>query len=176
MTLPGASTEVRLEVVPPGGASAYAVEEKVPANWAVTDVSEGGIYDAEANVIRWGVFLDTNRRTFTYTVSAPVGVTSVADLSGLASVDGQAIAIAGAERIMAGSEGTAVTLNTETATSGGVVVRISAQPGQKGVLEYSTDLESWAELVPVSAPDGTFNLTDETAGRDQARFYRFRAQ
>ncbi len=49
----------------------YAVEETVPAGWTVGAVSDGGVWDARNQKLKWGPFLDRNLRTLVYTLTAP---------------------------------------------------------------------------------------------------------
>src|SRR5438876_816022 len=56
------SYTVKIVVSPKTGVEAYAVEEHLPAGWTASDVSDAGQYDAAAETIRWGIFLDDQSR------------------------------------------------------------------------------------------------------------------
>ncbi|HET6409209.1 MAG TPA: Ig-like domain-containing protein, partial [Chthoniobacteraceae bacterium] len=176
LVAPGETTDITVRIVPSVGSSAYAVEERIPAGWAVRFVSDGGIFDEVRRIVRWGVFLDSNPRTFTYSLSAPSNVTSVAALAGTVSIDGASMDVIGAGRIVGGSESTAVTLTPRHTNTGGVELRIDAAAGQTGVLESSTDLVNWVEIQPVHNANGSVNVTNSAVGSDQLRFYRFKVQ
>ena len=155
-----------------GGSFAHAVEEKVPDGWSVSNITHEGNYDAATRTIRWGVFMDANPRTLSYTLVAPAGVASVANLGGESSFDGVNVGTAGTARVVASSDATAISLSSRM-SSGGVQLKLTAAAGQSGIIEYSDDLVSWTELQTVTATTGSLEISTVSPGH-KARFYRFR--
>jgi hypothetical protein len=172
---PGGSTEVQLMVWPPAGSSSFVIEENVPSGWGVTNVTGGGIFDPGAGQIRWGIFLGNDPHEIRFTLISPGGWSSIGDLSGVISVDGDIQKIAGTARVISRSEETDVRLATARDDSGAVNIELKTPAGQTGVVEVSTDLVHWSDLQSVYAPDGVANVVDPAAGDAQLRFYRFRA-
>jgi sugar lactone lactonase YvrE len=86
---------VRAVIVPPSNASVYAVEDHVPAEVIVSDISDGGEYDAGTQLVKWGPFFDslTRELSFKALVQAP-NAQSLA-FSGLVSFDGANQALGG---------------------------------------------------------------------------------
>ncbi|MGZ8900296.1 MAG: Ig-like domain-containing protein, partial [Limisphaerales bacterium] len=172
--LPGTATQVRLNITPGSGAAAFTVEEKVPTSWGVSNVDQGGSFDPETGIIRWGLFLDANPRSFSYTVTAPSAVASVAALSGSVSVDGEIREISGTARVVASSELTEVRLTSTLDSAGRLQLDISSAAGQTGVIEVSIDLKQWTDLQPIYSPDGSIAIIEPKMGATELRFYRFR--
>lgn len=170
---PGGTALVEIRATPPSGSTAYAIEESVPQGWAISE-SGDGIFDPATRKIRWGPFLDANPRNLAYRITAPSGVASSGRLSGLISTDGNDATIFGTlNRIVAMDEATAVTLIPRRNDSGEIELSISCAAGQTGVIEYSSDLQSWTALQSVTGTSGTLEIAD-TAGKSGVRFYRFR--
>ncbi len=69
--LPGVPFQVALRASPVPGVVTYAIEETVPAGWTVGALSDGGVWDARNQKLKWGPFLDRNLRTLVYTATAP---------------------------------------------------------------------------------------------------------
>ncbi|MFH1156324.1 MAG: chitobiase/beta-hexosaminidase C-terminal domain-containing protein [Pseudomonadota bacterium] len=87
------SAGVTLVVTPENSVRSYALEENLPRG-LVPDLAPewGGSFDARSGTIKWGPFNDNTRREFRYTVS---GTPLTANLTGLASFDGQSRTITG---------------------------------------------------------------------------------
>ncbi|HTI72850.1 MAG TPA: Ig-like domain-containing protein [Candidatus Limnocylindria bacterium] len=79
---PGSPFIVTLTASPVPGVETYAVEEQVPAGWTISGISDGGAFDAINQKLKWGPFLDRNRRPLTYTVTPTVGATGTNRFSG----------------------------------------------------------------------------------------------
>jgi hypothetical protein len=170
--------QVQITVTPPGGASGYAIEEKPPYGWTVTNISNEGVFDAATGTIRWGVFADTTTRTLTYSVIPPATVASVGVFGGQLSYDGQLIEIGAAAGLdnsvtVNGTSPIRITAVSQTAT--GVSLNVSGPIGQTAVIETSSDFVNWTEVKSIFIPNGSVNCTDETAVGGN-RFYRLRAQ
>lgn len=170
----GVAAQVQIAVSPATGTSSYGVEERVPSGWAVSNISGEGVYDASRGCIRWGVFLDSQARTLTYSITPPAGVTSVGRFSGLVSLDGEVVEV---ESQAASLGSTPLRISAiSRAVGGGVEVQISGAEGQTGVLEASTDLVTWSELKAIFLPGGDVTVADEPAEGELYRFYRVRVQ
>ncbi len=87
---------VAIEIVPEEGISVYFVEEQLPADVTlnVTDISDGGNYIPEKNVIRWS-FLDGEARTLTYAIEPEAGFEGTLTLSGEVMLDEETFTIEG---------------------------------------------------------------------------------
>ncbi|MBI5384184.1 MAG: immunoglobulin domain-containing protein [Verrucomicrobia bacterium] len=79
---------VRLTGTPATNVSVYAVEDQPPANWFVTNISHGGVFDAATGKVKFGPFYDATPRTLSYDVLPPPGTQGVFAFTGTASADG----------------------------------------------------------------------------------------
>ena len=84
----GAAHEVTLLCQPATGTSVYAVEDRPPADWQVTEVSAGGVWDAQTGKVKFGPFFDAEARFLSYAVIPPAGATGVQCFEGVGSADG----------------------------------------------------------------------------------------
>ncbi|MDA1277644.1 MAG: putative Ig domain-containing protein [Verrucomicrobia bacterium] len=91
----GQIAKILLRATTPPDTTAYAIEETVPSGFAVSDVNESGIFDANSSKVKWGPFFDATTRTLTYTLQAPAGFEGSVSISGTASFDGVDLVIAG---------------------------------------------------------------------------------
>ncbi|MBM3837255.1 MAG: hypothetical protein FJ398_04700 [Verrucomicrobia bacterium] len=96
---PGATLIVTLKASPSAGTSVYAIEDRPPANWAVSKVSDEGKFDANTGKVKFGPFFDGNPRTLTYTVTPPPRETGEKEFAGSASADGVSAPIGGDRKI-----------------------------------------------------------------------------
>ena len=159
------------------GVSAYALEEHVPAGWIITNISDEGVFDAAAGVVRWGLFLDGNARTLRYSLSAPAGITTIADLRGEVSFDGDAEVIAGAARVVAAEPSATLGLaRCERDADGKIQLTLVGPASQICALEVSTDLQNWTMLEEVFLPDGELSFAGDSTAGAQQRFYRLRVR
>jgi hypothetical protein len=78
---------VNIDVGPPGASSVYAVEETPPSGWTVTDISDGGIWDAVNQQVKW-IFFDNTPRNLSYNATPPPGTSGPQTFAGVVSVDG----------------------------------------------------------------------------------------
>lgn len=69
----GVAFAVSIQVIPPEGTFAYAVEDQPPVGWAVSQISMGGSLKTNPHRVRW-VFADGNPRTISYTLLPPADV------------------------------------------------------------------------------------------------------
>ena len=84
ITRSGTNFFVTVTVVPPIATPAYLVEEYVPTNFTVLNVSSYGSLDAPNGRIVWGVFWDGLTRTLSYTLVPPPGFTGTTTINGSA--------------------------------------------------------------------------------------------
>jgi hypothetical protein len=94
--LPGAAIPVTLAAGPAADVGAWALEELVPAGWTVTDVSDGGAFDAVNHKVKWGPFFDPTARALNYRLTAPAGSRADVSLSAFARFDGATLVDAAA--------------------------------------------------------------------------------
>lgn len=72
-------------------AGAGAIEEVPPAGWTISNISDGGVYDPLARMIRWGVFSGTSNRSVSYTLTPPASASGPVRFDGRVSVDGNEV-------------------------------------------------------------------------------------
>ncbi|HUS35617.1 MAG TPA: Ig-like domain-containing protein, partial [Verrucomicrobiae bacterium] len=172
-----AVTQVRVSAAPPTGSSGFAVEERPPYGWTISNISHEGIFDAVAGVIRWGVFSDGVARTLSYSATPPPAVSSVGVFAGQLSFDGKLLLIGADSRFenSVSIDGVApVQINCEPAPTG-FKLNITGPSGQTGVIESSTDFSDWTEVKSIFIPNGAVEFTDESPASER-RFYRLRVQ
>ncbi|MHB8635983.1 MAG: InlB B-repeat-containing protein [Fimbriimonadaceae bacterium] len=88
---------VNVTVTPPANCKAYTLEEHVPRGARISAVSAGGVFDAKGSILRWGPFMDSSVRIFSYRVNLGSAFT----LSGSASFDGVDVKTSG-DRLIGG--------------------------------------------------------------------------
>jgi hypothetical protein len=170
---PGGSTTLKVAVTPSEGTASYAVVEKLPPGWIVSDISDEGEADPEAGVIRWGPFFDANPRTLSYGVTAPARVASSAPLEGFVSFDGQSQPITGKTLLVASDASTQVSIqNSEISADGSLHLTVSGAPGQFLTVESSKDLLHWNPVGTEFLQDGSAEVTQPAA--TEHLFYRLR--
>lgn len=169
----GIETDIQIAANPPTGAVSYAVEEKPPRGWAVSNISHGGGFDADSGVIRWGVYFDTAPRLLRYTLTPPAGVASLGVFSGELSFDGQLTEIRSASISAVGPAPMQITSVSIGAT--GFTLHIRGPAGQTAVVESTPDFVNWTEIQSLFIPDGDieFIVGAQASGR---LFYRLRVQ
>jgi len=85
-------------VIPPVGTNAWAAEDSAPPGWIdVTNIDNGGGWDAINNKVKWGPFFSDQPMTLHYTVTPPAsGTSGPFCFSGIVSIDGINQSISGA--------------------------------------------------------------------------------
>lgn len=83
----------------PASATAVGLEVNVPSGWKVTDITDGGVWDAGSRKVKWGVFFDDLSRTVGFNAYGLVKGATIRNglptsppfsrWSGLLSVDGE---------------------------------------------------------------------------------------
>jgi hypothetical protein len=90
---PGDVDSVTIDLTPPLGTDALAVEDSPPPGWSVGAISNGGFYDAANHKVKWGPFFAPIPAQVSYELT-PVG-TGIQCFSGTVSVDGDNSAVCG---------------------------------------------------------------------------------
>ncbi len=97
--IPGQALAVTLIANPPGISDTYAVEDKVPTNWVVSQISHEGVFDAINGKVKFGPFFDSKLRELTYFVTPPADADGEHMFNGNASVDGKSSGVEGSDSI-----------------------------------------------------------------------------
>ncbi|MDX1952031.1 MAG: Ig-like domain-containing protein [Verrucomicrobiota bacterium] len=92
---PAIPFEVKLLVQPRLSGHAYALEDRPPIGWTVSEISDGGEYDALNRKVKWGPFFGTESRTLTYIVTPPALAHGLQSFTGMVSTDGHQQGITG---------------------------------------------------------------------------------
>lgn len=132
---------VTLNIRPRADALTYAVEERFPEGVMPLNPNEGGFFDDDSRILRWGPFVDSVPRSFSYELSAVNGLGNLVRLVGVLSVDGVDLPIEGdaewpSEEVPVATMG-AVVRQIESGT-----VRLLVEPNSE-VVVYALE-----ELVP----------------------------
>ncbi|MFZ2630165.1 MAG: BACON domain-containing carbohydrate-binding protein, partial [Desulfosalsimonadaceae bacterium] len=101
ISMPGETFTVSITVTPVSEVASYAVEDLFPTGWTVSNISDSGDIDAVANKVKFGPFLDQNERTLTYDITPPVTASGPYTFAGIASFDGNNVAVGGVRQITA---------------------------------------------------------------------------
>ncbi len=92
---PGQKARVLVAVSLPGGTATWSAEETPPAGWPVSEVDNGGSFDAASGKVRWGPFSDPAPRTLAYTVTPPLDASGKKTVSGSVTYGGSTVATCG---------------------------------------------------------------------------------
>ena len=92
---PGNPVTVTITITPNQETKSYAVEDSLPVGWAISEISNSGLWVAAENKVKWGPFFDHNSRTLTFKATPPAGETGSKTFNGTASFDGNNIPITG---------------------------------------------------------------------------------
>ena len=95
----------RSAAAPQRPGNAWAVADQPPAGWRVTDISDGGVYDAVRGQVKFGPFLDLAPRTLSYQSTPPSDAQGRYEFFGQAALDGQVVPIGG-DRVIESSSRT----------------------------------------------------------------------
>ncbi len=96
---PGEAVEVTILVALDVSTNVYALEDRPPAGWTVSDISHGGSFDTANGLVKWGPYFDNEDRALVYRATPPMGETDPLNFLGQASFDGTSVPIAGARTI-----------------------------------------------------------------------------
>jgi hypothetical protein len=175
LALDGQSLLVQITVSPGATVASYAVQEQLPLGWTASSVGADGIFDAQANSIRWGLFLDSATRVLSYQ-AVPTATTIGVPLRGWVSFDGSRDAVAGQAGVgPAGPAWGGVQFGRIVrGADGSVRLSIRGPADGTSTIQVSSDLLNWKELNPIFLPDGQLEYQDATGGAQTRRFYRTR--
>jgi hypothetical protein len=95
----GKKFRVGIIVMPVRGTLSYSIIERPPAGWTVSDISDGGTYDAAAGAVRFGLIESDRVRLLTYSVKPPNKAKGIQLFSGELVADGVSSPIAGKQTI-----------------------------------------------------------------------------
>lgn len=85
---PGVPFTVSIALQTPPQTAVVAVEDKPPSGWVVSDISDGGSWDAQVAKVKWGLFFDPSiPAAVSYTLTAPGGAGEFC-FDGMVSFDG----------------------------------------------------------------------------------------
>jgi hypothetical protein len=165
---------VTINVSPVPSCSAYAVEDRPPEGWVVTNISNGGFYCPILKKVKWGLFMDNQARSLSYQVTPRTNLLKTATFSGVASFDGLNVPITGkrSATFSAGSLPPATLQSIMTSTNGDRIISFLGQPGVVYRLEGSANLSDWTPMDSLLNNDGVLYYTDPSTTNSEARFYR----
>jgi hypothetical protein len=171
--VPNTPLALSLRLVPLAGVMAQAVEEIVGPGAVVTGISDGGVYDATAGVIRWGVFLDDTIRKLSATVTVP----DTRTFTGLASFDGADIRVPQTPPPPPLPVSSSVVqpriASVLPLATGAVQLTVVDEPtAGDTAIEVSTDLVTWQRIEQTRASGDTSVHVDTDANENLQRFYR----
>jgi hypothetical protein len=168
--LPGEPLVLTVEVSPASGAAGYALEIICPQNGEVSEINDGGVWNAAEGKVRWGPFLDDAPRELEFRMIPTSFSDALLRFSGVVSVDGQSEPIEGDLVVRPGTRLTGVS----GTLADGVVISLRGCPGQLYTVEATSDLETWHVLGETREHGGQVVIADPRAGDLQLRFYRLR--
>ncbi len=86
---PGATFTVSIVVNPPADTAVAGFEDRPPLGWVVSNISDSGVFDAQWQKVKWGLFFGTSiPSSLTYDVKPSSGASGEQCFAGTASFDG----------------------------------------------------------------------------------------
>ena len=168
----GTNFFVTVTVVPTFGTPAYLVEEFIPTNFSVSDISTMGSLDAPNGRVVWGPFWDGLTRSLTYTLVPPPDFTGTATLNGAAMFFG-ATATTGGDNTVSIVVPTSRTTLGISPFYGFFMITINGTVGSSYRLEAAGDLAGpWEPLVVVTLTSSPWAYVDWESTGQTKRFYR----
>ena len=82
-------------VTPASNVTVFAVQDQPPAGWTVTNISGGGTFDAQNQLVKWGPFFTSDPVTLSYAVLPPMDAAGTGTFRGSATFNDSRLAIAG---------------------------------------------------------------------------------
>ncbi len=95
---PGVTKRVDIVLNPPGNVSAIAIEDTPPAGWVVSNISDGGTFDAVNRKVKWGPLFPPFPAVVSYDAT-PTDASGIECFTGTISIDGVNEPICGDECI-----------------------------------------------------------------------------
>jgi hypothetical protein len=171
----GVSFRFGVAVDPAISVTAWAVEQPVPEGIVVTGVSDGGQFDSQNRLIKWGPFFDSDSRLLdaTLSVEKPPG-TFVGINGGVYSSDGKDDVVEGSGRIEIIGTVTKPVMSKprKINSSGEFVLSVTLKPNSTYAVQVSDNMKTWVEIHRVSTVSGAISLIDREAKGKVSRFYR----
>jgi hypothetical protein len=96
---PGRAVRVGILVAPGRGAGTYGITETPPAGWRISEISDGGTYNAQTGKVVFGPSPARGVQLLTYVATPPEGERGTKTFSGSLDVDGVSAAIGGKQTI-----------------------------------------------------------------------------
>jgi hypothetical protein len=173
ITRSGTNFLVTVTVVPPIATPAYIVEEFVPTNFTVLNISSFGSLDAASGRIDWGIFWDGLTRTVSYTLVPPPGFTGTTTINGSALFFGATATTGGDNQITVVPPHDTTTLGIAQ-WYGFYVITINGTVGSSYRLEAATNLLAgpWESLGIFTLPRTPYSVVDWDSPSIPNRFYR----
>jgi hypothetical protein len=168
--VPGESLTVTITARPAAGATAYAVEDALPAGWTVAEISQEGELDAVHGQVKWGPFLDNAPRVLTYRVTAPPTAGGTVAWHGVGSFDGVSETTSGTDQV----QGTARLSVSYPGSGAQLVLSLVGPVNGLFLIETSTDLVQWTPLLEITTSAGPVQVPLPVNAGEPARFYRAR--
>jgi hypothetical protein len=166
---------ITLQVQPGAGVGAYTIEERVPNSFSVLNLSSDGLFDEANRVIRWGVYMDGEPRSLSYSL-LPTETAGSAQVSGEVSLDGESMTFSGDTSVLVNGATELSLPATAIAADGSVKFQLSGPSGQVCDLESSTDLVNWKFVTELFLPDGKLEYTDYNPHETSQQYYRLKAR
>ena len=169
---PGIALWVTNAAAFPPTVAAYTISDTLPANWAVTNISNGGKFDSANNKVKW-LLWDNVPRPVSYQLLPPTNAAFSVTLSGLGSFDGLVeVATTGQRQLRQVLVPCKFLASSEFRSDGSFHLRASAGANRTYHLETSSDLKAWTAVADVqfdAAGQLDYGDTQPVAG---SRFYR----
>jgi hypothetical protein len=159
-------------VIPPVGTPAYLVEEFIPTNFTVLNISSSGTHEPANGRIVWGAFWDGLTRTLSYTLVPPPGFTGTTTLNGAALFFGASATTGGDDQItMIPQDPTTLGI---TQWYGYSVISIKGTVGSSYRLEATTNQIAgpWESLGIFTLSTTPWSVVDWDSSSIPNRFYR----
>jgi hypothetical protein len=87
--LQGTASSISIALSTPQGTAVVGIEDKPPAGWSASNISNGGAWDAQSQKVKWGPFFGSSIPTeLSYQATPPGGFSGEACFVGSASFDG----------------------------------------------------------------------------------------
>ena len=83
-----AGISVLITINPPQGVAAVGLEDKPPAGWPVSNISNGGALDVQSGKVKWGPYFGSIPGSVSYQLAAPGSAHGPACFVGAVSFDG----------------------------------------------------------------------------------------
>ena len=98
----GKEVKVEIEVNPGEGALAWVIEDIPPCNWEISRIENEGVWDSSNKKVKWGLFMDSDKRNFSYYLLPPENETKNGVFDGIISINGDSQNISGEKTLESG--------------------------------------------------------------------------